>query len=205
MYELYMDANPKTGELSMLLPPAGPYSQHRLCNRHKSLAALVPLTHLAHHRRACISAENFRALCTGEKDDVGGVRLWYKNTPFHQVAKGSYMMGGDITTRNGHGGRSIYGQHFPQENFKLKHVGPGILGCVAHGPNIQSSQFYVTTQKMSQLDGKLVVFGRVVEVRSDRIMHLCMSVLCVGCALFDFCVCFCIVALISGNGYCEED
>ncbi|OSC98540.1 hypothetical protein PYCCODRAFT_993814 [Trametes coccinea BRFM310] len=111
------------------------------------------------------TCENFRALCTGEKglSPLSERPLYYKNSIIHRSIKDFMIQGGDFTKRNGTGGESIYGGPFPDEDLSRPLDAPGLLCMANKGPNTNNSQFFVTLRDCPHLNGKHVVFGRVIR------------------------------------------
>jgi len=110
---------------------------------------------------------NFETLCRGDTqyciDNDRCIPLRYQNTLVHRIIPGFMLQSGDFILHNGTGGRSIYGGRFDDENFKLKHTGPGVLSMANAGPHTNGSQFFICTAKTPHLDGKHVVFGTVLD------------------------------------------
>ncbi|KAM0752060.1 hypothetical protein T439DRAFT_287515 [Meredithblackwellia eburnea MCA 4105] len=110
------------------------------------------------------TTENFKALCTGSAGvNTAGVPLTYRGSPLHRIIAGFMVQGGDFTLRNGKGGESIYGGTFDDENLSREIDAEGLLVMANRGKNTNGSQFFVSLRPCPHLNGKHVVFGRVVK------------------------------------------
>lgn len=118
------------------------------------------------------AAENFRVLVTGERGATKQhIPLCYRASLFHRIVKDQAIFGGDIAKRNGEGRVSGHGSLFMDENFILRHVGPGVLSLVNTGPDTNNAQFMIPTVEMPWLDGKNVVFGALLGKQSYNLLY----------------------------------
>ena len=123
------------------------------------------------------TAENFRALCTGEKGiGKNGKPLHFKGNTFHRVVPGGWLSAGDIIYNNGSGGESIYGDMFPDENFNLNHSKPFLLTTVNSGLDSNDSKFFLTLVDTWWFDGRHTVFGELIEGEDVASLLNCMRV-----------------------------
>lgn len=116
------------------------------------------------------TAKNFYSLCVGGMKDRQGKDLSYVGSIFHRVIPGFMAQGGDFTNGNGTGGKSIYGDSFEDENFLIQHE-PYVISMANRGPNTNGSQFFITFAPTPHLDGKHVVFGKLVDEESKLTLN----------------------------------
>ncbi|EEA07387.1 peptidyl-prolyl cis-trans isomerase, cyclophilin-type family protein [Cryptosporidium muris RN66] len=116
------------------------------------------------------TVNNFYSLCIGNKRDEDGKEMTYVGSKFHRVIPGFMAQGGDFTKHNGMGGKSIYGDTFEDENFSIKHA-PYVLSMANRGEHTNGSQFFITFGHTPHLDGKHVVFGRLMDEKSKKVLR----------------------------------
>ncbi|KAK8812358.1 hypothetical protein WA158_007592 [Blastocystis sp. Blastoise] len=121
------------------------------------------------------TVENFRQFCVGEHKR-SGMPVGYKGSRIHRILKEYIIQGGDFVRNDGTGKMSIYGETFADENFELKHDQPGLLAMANSGPNTNGCQFYITCNANPTLDGKYVVFGKVLDTESMKIVRMIENV-----------------------------
>jgi peptidyl-prolyl isomerase H (cyclophilin H) len=116
------------------------------------------------------TCENFRQFCVGEYKK-SGIPVGYKGCQIHRIIKGFMLQGGDFLNSDGTGRMSIYGDCFADENFSLTHTGPGLLSMANSGPNTNGCQFFITCAKAEWLDGKHVIFGKLLDEDSMLVLR----------------------------------
>lgn len=118
------------------------------------------------------TANNFRALCTGERGHLDGVALHYKGSVLHRVVRNSHCQGGDLKNGDGTWSQPAFGPDLlVDENFLLRHTGPGVLSMCNRGPDTNGSSFFIHFAQNAHFDGKHVVFGCVADEQSLRVLY----------------------------------